>query len=489
MDSFVSNIIHNIVNEWTNISIIRSADALLMREDIFSCISEESGVKFVKGSNIELRFHFEMHKNDAGPHYCYLLSVGQTLMPDIMNNAYVTDFKITDLFSCYDLTTLIAVQPSFPLLGLLFEKRSLRNLGPRETMDVINKQKERLGADVSELKQQLLGITLDWTSATTMTQICDLVTKAIMQNAYKEIEPALDQINANFQQFVDEFYFGTLTSSSYGKPKVVSKILPYICNKHAKMEQVALVVVDCLSYWQYTMLGKRLREEGLKIKDDILYAWMPSITELSRQAIFRGDFPENDYNQGKESERKLWKKYWTSSDRGGKQVTEYDILYIYQEDFPELIYQQRVAYVDVSLDKTAHACHTTKDLYSITENWIERILPRIKRLYQEGYCIYIATDHGNIFSHDGWSLNQYDKTFIVKEKDSDASRGERYLRFNKEKYLDAFVDMHPSDKTNWLTKDNWLVWRNTQSFKPTDEITHGGSHFMEMVVPFITIEK
>jgi hypothetical protein len=365
----------------------------------------------------------------------------------------------------------------------------LRNLGVRETLDIINTQKEKIGADASELKQQLLEIPRDWTSAATMSQISELVVKAIMQNAYKEIEPALNEINEDFQRYVDENYFNTQTSSAYGRPKVVSKILPFISDRHERNDMVALIVVDCLSYWQYTILGKRLREEGIKPKEDILFAWMPSITELSRQAIFRGDFPENDYNQGPQSERNLWTKYWTSHERGSKQMIGDSALYLYEEDIPEFIYQPRVALVDVNLDHTAHACQYTKDLYSITENWVDRILPRIKRLHDEGYCIYIATDHGNISAHDGWALNQHDKTFIVKEKDSDASRGERYLRFDKETYLEAFADLHPNDRINWLIRDNWLVWRNTQLFKAKEEITHGGSHFMEMVIPFIMIEN
>lgn len=489
MDSFVSNIRLNIIHDDSCISIVRSADALLMQDDIHAPIGEEAGVEFIKGSNIELRFHFETHKHDIGKHYCYLLGTGQNLMPDIMEQVFVTDFKLTDLFSCYDIPTLIEEAPSFPMLGMLFEKRTLRNLSPLETKEVIKSVKKRIGADASELRSQLLSIQLDWTSAETMQKISDLVVKAIMQNAYKEIEPALDEINANFQQYVDEFYFSMQTSSAYSKPKVVSKILPYICNKHDRNDLVALFVVDCMSFWQYTLLGNRLREEGMTPKEDITLAWMPSITELSRQAIFRGDFPDNDYNQGPQSERNLWTKFWTSRERGSKQMIGDVVLYIYEDDVPEMIYQQRVAMVDVNLDHSAHACKYTKDLYSITENWIERVLPRIKMLHDKGYCIYIATDHGNIYSHDGWSLNQHDKVFIVKEKDSDASRGERYLRFDKEKYLDAFVELHTQDKDNWLIKDSWLVWRNTQMFKPKEDITHGGSHFMEMVVPFITIEK
>ena len=42
MDSLVSNIVHNIIQENVSISIIRYADSLLMREDIYSRLSEEA---------------------------------------------------------------------------------------------------------------------------------------------------------------------------------------------------------------------------------------------------------------------------------------------------------------------------------------------------------------------------------------------------------------------------------------------------------------
>lgn len=488
MDSFITNIIHNIVKDGVPICIVRSADPLLMREDVQMRLTEESGVEFVTGSNIELRVHFEINKGNTDRHYCYLMQIGQTLMPDILQTAYVTDFKLSDLLSCYDKATIIDSNPSFSTLDLLFEGRTLRNLSARETLDAINSIKEKVGADASELKDQLRSIVRDWTNVETMNKISEVVVKAVMQNAYKEIEPELDEINEDFQRYVDENYFNSQTSSALTKPKVVSKILPYICNKHERNDMVALVVVDCLSYWQYYMLAKALREEGLHPKDDITYAWMPSVTELSRQAIFKGDYPASDYNQGPQSEQSLWSKYWSSRERGSKQMLEFGVRYYYGNEIPEDLYEPRFAMVDVSLDKTAHACQYTKDLYSITENWVERIIKPIKLLHEMGYTVYIATDHGNVSAHDGWALSQHDKTFLVKERDSDASRGERYLRFDKEQYLDAFIDLHPDDKDNWLIKDNWLVWRNTQLFKSKDEITHGGSHFLEMIIPFITID-
>lgn len=53
-----------------------------------------------------------------------------------------------------------------------------------------------------------------------------------------------------------------------------------------------------------------LAEKGIEPVDNICYAWMPSITKLSRQALFRGDMPRDSYVQNPKNESKLWFDYW-----------------------------------------------------------------------------------------------------------------------------------------------------------------------------------
>ena len=56
-------------------------------------------------------------------------------------------------------------------------------------------------------------------------------------------------------------------------------------------------------------------------------------------------------------------------------------------------------------------------------------------------------------------------------------------------YLNNFVNENATIKPNLFVHDNWAIWRNTQSFESKDLITHGGAHFLEVVIPFIKIEK
>lgn len=40
-----------------------------------------------------------------------------------------------------------------------------------------------------------------------------------------------------------------------------------------------------------------------------------------------------------------------------------------------------------------------------------------------------------------------------------------------------------------VTRDEWTVWYAPYCFKSSDEITHGGAHFLELAIPFVRIDK
>ena len=67
------------------------------------------------------------------------------------------------------------------------------------------------------------------------------------------------------------------------------------------------------------------------------------------------------------------------------------------------------------------------------------------------------------------------------------------IRFDDEEYLDGFISSNNDIENQLLRTDKWTnnsaVWRNLYSFNNNECITHGGSHFLEVVIPFITIKK
>ena len=289
----------------------------------------------------------------------------------------------------------------------------------------------------------------------------------------------IEQINNQFQDWLNEHYFAVLQSNPLLGAKSVNRILPHLAANYQHEDKVALMVVDGFAYWQYVVLKRYLEIQNIKTKDSTIVSWLPSITMLSRQAIFRGNTPTMDYKQSPENERKLWRSYWQ-----GQSVSQYETQYISDDDeFAINEGVKRLAVVTVEMDKKMHSSYDYRDLLSLTENWCPRITEKIKTILKAGYTLYLTTDHGSVLSKGWRALSQVEKVFLYK----DGSRGKRHLIYNNEEEYLRFT--RENGELGMLAHDHWLCMRNNLCFARNNErmITHGGCHFEEVVIPFIKI--
>ncbi|MFO7880870.1 MAG: PglZ domain-containing protein, partial [Bacteroidales bacterium] len=78
--------------------------------------------------------------------------------------------------------------------------------------------------------------------------------------------------------------------------------------------RAALIVVDGLSLDQWVTVRQVLQQQDrdLIMRESAVFAWIPTLTSVSRQAIFSGRppfyFPASIYSTN--HEEKLWKKFW-----------------------------------------------------------------------------------------------------------------------------------------------------------------------------------
>ncbi len=103
-------------------------------------------------------------------------------------------------------------------------------------------------------------------------------------------------------------------------------------------------------------------------KEEITFSWIPSITQLSRRAIFRGSGPLESYKQNPTNESKLWKDYWKS-----KNLNDFEILY--QNDtinVSNIDGIKRLGIVYKDLDDYLGSSKDYNDLLKLTENWFVR---------------------------------------------------------------------------------------------------------------------
>ena len=487
MDKLVGAIYSRTTLEGKHLTIVRNPDGFLSRPDVQQRVLNESNLLLLPiKTSLELRVRFELYDKDSCSKVCYIVSNTFEMLPDLYQSIYsLPTFSLSDLLPSYDEVEIRQSDISFEAASYAYSRQYTYNLSAHETRSVLRDARAFTGEDMYKYGSKLSGTSLNWDNVETITSISELLVEIIMRNGYESVESIITNLNESFQEYLDSKYFALLTSSFINKPKTVNRILPHLSFNHSRFEKVALIVIDGMSYWQYMVLNKELISKGITPKCDFTLSWLPSITKLSRQAIFKGDVPAADYVQNPSNESALWKKFWTELGNPDKRFNEFDVEYIYGSLRANDTMKLRQAFVDVELDHKMHSSSSNKDLYDLTSNWARKAAEDIAVLHNQGFVIYITTDHGNIHAHKWRALTSHEKVFLYQNE----SRGSRHLTYQDHNALTSFLDSNMDIRAEQMVHDNWTIWRTSKCFKNQDEITHGGSHFLEVVIPFIKIEK
>jgi hypothetical protein len=279
---------------------------------------------------------------------------------------------------------------------------------------------------------------------------------------------------------LDNSYFALQNSNPLLRPACVNNVLPHLADKYGSSDKVALVVVDGLSFWQWRILARYLQKNHFVANEDFTTAWLPTITMLSRQAIFRGATPDRNYHQSPINEERLWREYWYA-----KSFEEWHVMYAHETlpSIPPIV--ERLAFVTMTMDDDMHSAHNIKQLYWATEDWAKNFIPTIQQILGAGFEIILTADHGGVPSHGWGNLTQQEKNALYET----GSRGLRHLIFSGQSTMQHFIDSHQDVTSQWLLHGDAVVWRDNKCFGTSDCITHGGSHVLEMLVFLVTIKE
>ena len=486
MNSLIKKIVQKVSVDYKRLSIVSNPDGVLTTESVRQSLYQEYCIEVVTGTNLQLRVHFELYfKTNPSRRFLYITNNMKGILPDMRIESFCCAFNISDVFPLFaDKSSLLNLP--FEVLDDLYEQVAQRRISMTESksiLEAIVKNQEIKKSQTADFCiKQLQNIELDWNNPLlTISKVSEFIVNAIRSNVFLQVLPSINVINSDFQKWVDESYFATLHSNHLIHPKSVNKILPHLSEKYNHDDKVALIVIDGFTYWQYTVLESYLKEHNYDIINSTTLAWIPSITMLSRQAIFRGDIPQSDYKQNPENEKKLWQNFWQAKGFG-----IYESQYISDKDtFSIIDGVKRLAYVTVEMDEKMHSSTDNRDLLSLTENWCNRIYEKIRIIIDAGFTLFLTTDHGSSYS-TGWRpLTQQESVYLYK----DGSRGKRHLIYNDTNEQERVYD--ENQDISLLKHNNWLVIRDDRCFSKegSNMITHGGSHFMEVVIPFVNIKK
>ena len=482
----IQKIAQKVTVDYCHLTFVENPDRFLLNDDVCRLLRQEQGIEIVKGSQLSLRIHFELHyKQSHNSRYVYICNDANALLPDLRIEGVKLEFSITDVFPLFADKTLLRKQ-SIDVLEILYSEYTNKRVSLAEGKYILANINSRINEQhqisVATFRYRLQVGDFYWKDLpTTIRDISTILAEAIGTGAIDDLWDEVIAINQEFQKWIDESYFSTLASNALIAPKSVNRILPHLSANYHQDDKLALVVVDRMSYWQYIILKSSLKKSGFKTNDNAIVSWLPSITMLSRQAIFRGETPLQDYQQNPQNEAKLWKNYWQQHG-----FSDFEVQYLYKTDeFAINDGVKRLAFVTVEMDEKMHASADLKELHLLTESWCTRFISKLEAIAEKGFTIYFTTDHGNVLAKGWRPMRQEEKVYLFK----DGSRGARHLIYTDKEEQNRFASANA--EPSLLSHDNWLCLCDDKCFasNKTKKITHGGSHFMEVAIPFIKITK
>ena len=462
--------------------LVENNDRFLYRRDVQDAFGV-LGIEITNGSHIEQRIRFEIREPDG---FLILLSQDNSMyLEDIKRQAVAIEFSLANYLQSYHTPSLIELDLS--ILDKLFRNQPLVGLNRKETQDFIKKLKDEstsaepdiiLNEFAEELNSLLKEEIVNWSVVSRL--IAEGISKSIGKPQFGELFIHINKVNAVFQETLQTSYHPTKNSSAVKKPRIVSKILDYL-NFNFREKKIALIVVDGMALWQYELLKNRL--PGKK-NEEVIYSWLPSITQLSRQAIFRGDTPQTNYIQCPTSEEKLWKTYWKE-----KGCHDFEINYQHEKvDLLNIASVTKLAIVFKDLDNKMHSSTDYVDLLMLTKNWMARskITQVVEELISKGFTVFLTTDHGNIQARGWRGLQGREKLGTNKS----GSRSERHIEFSEKWLSDEFMENNPEMAISVVLEEQAIYFKTDLSFSRKDSlVTHGGAHLLEVLIPFVEIKN
>ncbi len=284
--------------------------------------------------------------------------------------------------------------------------------------------------------------------------------------------------------------YGLLLSRSALNPVGVHHTAPFLAHRGAGSKHpVLLLVLDGLGLSQWQLLQQSLH---LEVREEHrILASLPTITSVSRQAIFAGKLP-NDFAEHSEStahESAHWLRFWTERGLRVDQVHYEKTAGSDANDWRPPRDGVQVSGLAVSApDKLLHGSEVFGDrqLSKAIVDWAGEgyLTAAIDWCHKKGVHLWIASDHGNLPTTD----NDFQSKNLTRQR-----VGHRVAFYSKE----VFGQRATRPDVMWTppgfgraTEDLGFPYfaHGRQAFTAASHIVaHGGLSIDEVIVPLVRI--
>lgn len=294
--------------------------------------------------------------------------------------------------------------------------------------------------------------------------------------------------------------FGSLYNLPYHQqPVMVHQIPRFLAVERArkKLAKIALVVLDGLALDQWILLRESIQsgDPALRFQDSTAFAWVPTLTCVTRQSIFAGEpplfFPDSIETTSKE--RSHWQRFWEDQgiDRLGVELVQ-NLDGPADPKLEAALVNPRLAVLGLVWNKVDDIMHgmemQTAGMHNQVRLWASQghFQQLVRRLHQDGFVVYLTADHGNVTAT---GIGNPREGVLVETK------GKRARVYDRTQFLDEVMAKFP-DSIRWgndgLPPARYvLLAGDLKAFtNDGDEVVaHGGIALEEVVVPFVTITR
>lgn len=314
----------------------------------------------------------------------------------------------------------------------------------------------------------------------------------------ERLEGLTGRVDTDFTGWAVQRY-GSLVNLPPDPPPMVHHIPRYLARKMDQDRSLkpALVLVDGLALDQWFSLRRamEIKDQDLLVRENTVFAWIPTTTSVSRQAAFAGKAPLffQDSLHGTAKEPKLWNQFWEEQ---GLKHTQVGFAKGLEDgawdEVSELLAQPELrvlGLVVLKVDKIMHGMELgAAGMHNQIRQWVQQGAPGklLRLLHEHGFTVYVTSDHGNI---EARGIGNPGEGAVAD------LRGER-VRVYPDPRLRANVKAKFPSALEWdpigLPHGYWaLIAPPRTAFVSENKtvVAHGGISIEEVIVPFVQIDR
>lgn len=355
-------------------------------------------------------------------------------------------------------------------------------------------RRERFHRLTLELKSQLATVSRDrdWLAfAPSWAEVLRLRHQVDLPSEEEQrFEQLHDQVEDKFAEWLRQQYGALAGALPIPKPTMghhVAEALAYHYRQSG--QRIALIVVDGLAWDQWLVLRDALPISPLS--ESGLFAWIPTVTAVARQALFAGREPSwfADTWHRTDVDARRWADFWQE-----QRLPAEAVLYLQDPSLSEIeerVSDPRLRVLGIVLsqvDRMAHQQEDLGELHRVLQSWIvdrqRGPAPLFACLQKAGFACWLTSDHGNIQAR---GIGRPREGVLVERT------GLRVRIYTDERLLQRARDRVP-EALCWTPEGlpeplRLLLAPGRKAFARRNSVAicHGGVALEEVVVPFVRL--